>query len=139
MGQVGARPLRGGAGARPGGRVVTAWRRAARLLGAMVCAAAALGIAAQALGGTAAAIAAAAGERHGLLAAPAAAVLWPLAGGELLAAGHMGAAGVWLRWWPAALAGAGAMAALHMCRVGLSVWPRRARCGEQPARGSRLP
>ena len=56
-------------------------------------------------------LAAAAAGRGALPAGAAAALLWPLAGGEALAAGKAGMTALLLRGWPAALAAAG-MAAL---------------------------
>ena len=56
-------------------------------------------------------LAAAAAGRGALPAGAAAALLWPLAGGEALAAGKAGMTALLLRSWPAALAAAG-MAAL---------------------------
>lgn len=98
-------------------------------MAAMACAAALAGAASQAAGGAAVAAAAAASERGPAPGAAVAALVWPLAGGRLLATGQEGVKAVLLQWWPGALAGAGAAALVHVCG-------RRARAASRRERGS---
>jgi hypothetical protein len=64
---------------------------------------------------------AAAAGKGALLAGAAAALLWPLAGGEALAAGKTGMTALLLRGWPAALAAAGIVALVWMASEAVRV------------------
>ena len=91
--------------ARPGEGAM--WQRALRGLGSMAAGAAAAGLAAQAAAPLALAAALEAARVHVAVWWVALVALWPLAGGELLAAGQPGVAAALARGWRAALAAAG--------------------------------
>gem|GEM_PF-3834699 len=102
--------------------------RPLRLLVAMACGALLAG--AQVLGDVTLSLAIAAAERDAVLGAVAAALFWPLAGGEVLATGKTGALALLLRGWPAALATAGTAALIWtMSRMVAATTQPAGRCG----------
>lgn len=82
-------------------------RRALRWLASMAAGAAAAGVAAQAGAPLALVAALEAARLHTVVWSLSIALLWPLAGGELLASGQVGLTAAVTRGWPAALAAAG--------------------------------